>query len=181
MKAARQNDRIILRFAPLEARLLSRVFGSIIRQYALKPEDVHPRVAEVWYSKRGCAAAGMSEEQTREWVETLHNFKSANAALLGRWRRNLAPAPSHIAQLELTDEDSQTLVTVLNDHRLMCAARFDIAEEEMNMRSLAELQHLKPRQRVALVDIMFLAAIIETVLALLPGNYGDWPAYAKES
>lgn len=179
MKAARQNDRILLRFAPTEARLLQRVLGSIIRQYAIKPEEIHPRVAEVWYSRRGCAAAGMSDEQTKEWIEALHNLKSANAALLGRWRRSLAPKEGHVAQLELTDEDSHTLLTVFNDHRLMCAARFDIGDMEMNMRSLAEMEKLKPRQRVALVDIMFLAAIIETVLSLLPGNYGDWPAYAS--
>jgi hypothetical protein len=177
MKAARQNDRILLRFAPMEARLLSRVFGSIIRQYAMKPEEIDPRIGDAWYSRRGCISAKMTEEQTREWVEALHTFKSANTALLGRWRRNLAPRVNHIPQLELTDEDSHTLVTVLNDHRLMCAARYNIGEQEMNLRSLAELQHVKPRQRAALVDIMFLAAIIETVLALLPGNYGDWPAH----
>jgi hypothetical protein len=177
MKAARQNDRIILRFAPMEARMLSRVFSAIVRQYEMKPEEVDPRVADVWYSKRGCASAGMDEEQTREWVQTLHSLKSANAALLGRWKRNLAPRVDHVPQLELTDDDSHTLVTVLNDHRLMCAARFNVGEHEMNLRSLAELQTFKPRHRMALIDIMFLAAIIETVLALLPGNYGDWPAH----
>jgi len=179
MKAARQNDRILLRFTAMEAQLLRRIFGSIIRQYNVKPQDIHPRIAEVWYSKRGCASAGMNDEQTHEWIETLHNLKSANAALLSRWRRNLAARPNHIPQLELTDEDSHTLLTVLNDHRLLCAARYDIGDTEMNMRSLADMQNLKPRQRVALVDIMFLAAIIETILALLPGNYGDWPAYAS--
>jgi type IV secretory pathway ATPase VirB11/archaellum biosynthesis ATPase len=121
----------------------------------------------------------MSDEQTREWIENLHSLKGANLALLRRWARNLRPRPNHILQLELTDEDSQTLVTVLNDHRLMCAARYDIGEAEMNLRTLTELQNVAPRRRMALVDIMFLASIIETVLALLPGNYGDWPAYAR--
>jgi hypothetical protein len=178
MRAARQNDRIILRFAPGEAPLLRRIFNSIIRQYTLKPGDIDPRIAEVWYSRRGCASARMTDEQTREWIENLHSLKGANLTLLRRWARNLAPRPNHLAQLELTDEDSQTLVTVLNDHRLMCAARHSIGEAEMNLRTLTELQEVRPRRRVALLDIMFLAAIIETVLALLPGNYGDWPACA---
>jgi hypothetical protein len=179
MRAARQNDRIILRFAPGEAQLLRRIFNSIIRHYALKPGDIDPRIAEAWYSRRGCASARMTDEQTREWIENLHSLKGANLALLRRWARNLAPRPNQIAQLELTDADSQTLVTVLNDHRLMCAGRYSIGEAEMNLRTLAELEDVPPRRRVALVDIMFLATIIETVLALLPGNYGDWPAYAR--
>ena len=70
------------------------------------------------------------------------------------------------------------LVTVINDHRLMRAARYDIGDFEMSVRTLAALQNLKPRQRAALLDITFLAGVIEAVLALLPGNYGDWPTYA---
>ncbi len=120
----------------------------------------------------------MTEEQTREWIEALHNLKSAHVALLRRWRRIIAPKPNTVAQLELPEEESHALVTVLNDHRLMCAARCGIAEEEMNIRTWTEFQNLKPRQRAALVDITFLAGIIEAVLALLPGNYGDWPLHA---
>jgi hypothetical protein len=179
MRAARQNDRIILRFALAEAQLLRRIFNSIIRNYTLKPADIDPRVADVWYSQRGCASARMTDEQTREWIETLHSLKGANLGLLRRWARNLTPRTNHIVQLELTDEDSQTLVTVLNDHRLMCAARYSIGEPEMNLRTLTDLENVPPRRRIALVDIMLLASIIETVLALLPGNYGDWPAYAR--
>jgi len=179
MKAARQNDRIMLRFAPGEAQLLRRIFNSIIRHYAVKPGDLDPRIAEAWYSRRGCASARMTDEQTREWIENLHSLKGAHLTLLRRWAAKLRPRPNHTPQLELTDEDSQTLVTVFNDHRLMCAARYAIGEAEMNLRTLTELENVAPRRRVALVDIMFLAAIIETVLALLPGNYGDWPAYAR--
>jgi hypothetical protein len=181
MRAARQNDRIILRFAPGDGEVLRRVFNSIIRYYRMKPNDIDPRVADVWYSKRGCQSARMTDEQAREWIENLHGLKGANMTLLQRWARNLRPRPNQIAQLELTDEDSQTLVTVLNDHRLMCAARHSIGEEAMDLRTLTELEKLGPRRRVALLDIMFLGAIIETVLSLLPGNYGDWPAYGPQA
>jgi hypothetical protein len=37
MRAARQNDRIILRFAAGESQLLRRIFNSIIRCYTVKP------------------------------------------------------------------------------------------------------------------------------------------------
>lgn len=180
MKASRENDQIVLRLAGSEVQFLRRIFASIIRQYSLKPEDVHPRVADVWYSKRGCVSAGLDEEQTREWIENLHHLKSANVAALRRWRRTLAPRGDAIATLALTDEDSQALLTVLNDHRLMSAARHDIGEKEMSIRSLTQIDKLRPRQRGALMDVMFLGAIIETLLALLPGGYGDWPLYAQQ-
>ena len=179
MKASRENDQIVLRLAPSEAQFLRRIFASIIRQYVLKPDKVHPRVADVWYSKRGCISAGLSEEQTREWIENLHNMKGANIAALRRWRRSIAPRGEAVATLALGDEDSQVLLTVLNDHRLMCAARHNIGEDEMDIRTIAQIEKLRPRQRTALMDVMFLGAIIETLLARLPGGYGDGPLYAQ--
>jgi hypothetical protein len=179
MRAKRENDRIILRFGPLEARLLRRIFATIARYYQMKPAEIHPSIGAVWYSTRGCVSARMTEEQTREWMEALHNLKSANVGLLRRWRQTIAPHPNTVPQLELSDEESHALVMVINDHRLMCAARYEIGEDEMSIRTLTDLQELKPRQRAALLDITFLAGMIEAVLALLPGNYGDWPMYAK--
>lgn len=179
MKASRENDQIVLRLAPSEAQFLRRIFAGIIRQYLLKPDEVHPSVADVWYSKRGCVSAGLNEEQTREWIENLHHLKSANVAALRRWRRSIASRDETVVTLALGDEDSQALLTVLNDHRLMCAARHNIGEEEMDIRTIAQVEKLRPRQRAALMDVMFLGAIIETLLALLPGGYGDWPLYAQ--
>jgi hypothetical protein len=179
MNAGRVNDRIVLGFKPAEAQLLHRILGAVIRGYEMKPEEVDPRVAEVWYSKRGCTTAGLNEQQTREWIENLHGFKSANLAALRRWRTQLASTTSKAGTLQLTEEESHVLMTALNDHRLMTAARHDIGEDEMSMRNWEAIQSLKPRRQSALIDIMFLAGIIETILALLPGNYGDWPAYAK--
>ena len=179
MKASRENNKIVLRLAPSEVQFLRRIFASIIRQYLLKPDEVHPSVADVWYSKRGCVSAGLNEEQTREWIENLHNLKSANVAALRRWRRSIAPRGDAVATLAFGDEDAQALLIVLNDHRLMCAARHNIGEDEMNIRTIMQIQKLRPRQRAALMDVMFLGALIETLLALLPGGYGDWPLYAQ--
>ena len=177
MKAGRENDQIILRLGPEEAQFMRRIFATIIRQYQLKPEEVHPRVAEVLYSTRGCRSAGLDEEQTREWIENLHSLKTANLVALRHWRRQLA-GKSEVFELALNDEHAQTLVTVLNDHRLMCAARYNIGEDEMDIRNLTQMEQLGARQRAALLDVMMLGAVIEAVLALLPGGYGDWPMYA---
>ncbi|MCI0746766.1 MAG: DUF2017 family protein [Verrucomicrobia subdivision 3 bacterium] len=179
MKAGRENDRIVLSFALLEVEMLRRALSSIIRNYRIKPAEINPRVAGAWYSTRGCAAAGMTDEQTREWIETLHEMKTANLDALRGWRRKLVPAPGKSARLELTDEEAHTLMIALNDHRLMRAARYDLGEEEMNVRTLTQFMSLKPRRQAALVEISFLAGIIEAILALLPGNYGDWTVYAQ--
>ena len=107
MKALRENDQIVLRLAPSEAQFLRRIFAGIIRQYLLKPDEVHPSVADVWYSKRGCLSAGLNEEQTREWIENLHHLKSANVAALRRWRRSIASRDETVVTLTLGDEESQ--------------------------------------------------------------------------
>src|SRR5262245_36045769 len=181
MKAGRENDRILLRFGRVDVDMLRRLLASIIRHYVIKPDEINPRVAAVWYSTRGCAAARMTDEQTREWVETLHQMKTANLDALRGWRRKLVPHPTRAVRLDLTDEEAHTLMIALNDHRLMCAARYDLGEEEMDVRTLTQFLSLKPRRQAALVEIGFLAGIIEAILALLPGNYGDWPAHAGQS
>lgn len=179
MKAARDNNHIVLCFGPEEAQFMRRVFASIIRQYQVKPEEVHPRVAEVLYSTRGCRSAGLNEEQTREWIENLHTLKMANLMALRRWRRRLTAKSDDVIELRLPDDEAQTLVTVLNDHRLISAARYNIGEDEMDIRTLTQIESLGARQRAALLDVMLLGGVIETVLALLPGGYGDWPMYAN--
>ncbi len=36
MRVSRENDRIVLRFAPFEARLMRRIFATIARYYQMK-------------------------------------------------------------------------------------------------------------------------------------------------
>ena len=89
MNAARHKKRIVLTFGLVEAQILQRAFHSILAHYQVKPEQLDPAIADVWYSTRGCRAARMSEADTREWRQGLHEFKSARVKLIQSWTEQL--------------------------------------------------------------------------------------------
>jgi len=68
MRAARRKDDLVLEFGSVEKQILLHTIAAILENYKRKPADIDPRTAAVWYSTRGCKSAGMSEEETREWV-----------------------------------------------------------------------------------------------------------------
>src|SRR5688572_18774863 len=94
MQASREGNQIVLEFAVLEKQVLLHIFESVIRNYRQKPQEVDPRVAKVWYSTNGCKSAGMTAEETREWIRGLYEFKSANLAHLEKWAAEMAANPT---------------------------------------------------------------------------------------
>ena len=90
MLSSRHKDTLTLGLSSFESRILRRVFTSIIQNYKIKPGQLDPKVAAVWYSTRGCETAKMSADETRDWLETLHGYKSANLELLEQWNKQLA-------------------------------------------------------------------------------------------
>ena len=174
MKAALVEQTLTLTLDPLESGLLQDILKEIIANYQIQPGDLPPRAAAAWYSTRGCESAKMSVEETREWRQTLQQYKSANVQHLTRWRRYLrVPRDGH-CQLKLKLEDAPIFLSALNDHRLLRAATQDIAQKEMDVRSLTSFNGLSAAQQTALSEIHFLAWIMEEVLHLLPGNPGGW-------
>jgi hypothetical protein len=174
MHAVRHNDLLTLTFSFVENRILGRVFASIIRNYKIKPGQLDPELTSVWYSIRGCQSAGMSVEETGEWLETLHGYKSANLQLLERWNKQLARNKGGQSRLEIKLDEAICLMTVLNDHRLLTAAKHNINQAEMEMHSLAAIDKLRPRQQGALYQIHFLAWIIEELLRLVSPDAANW-------
>src|SRR5260370_39756715 len=77
MRAARQNERITLSFGAFESQVLLRIISTLIRNYRIKPAELGPKEAAVWYSTRGCESAKMSAEEQRDWLEQLQGFRSA--------------------------------------------------------------------------------------------------------
>lgn len=173
MQPSRHNDTLTLSLSSFESRILRRVFTSIIRNYQTKPSQLDPKVAAVWYSTRGCEATKMSAEETRDWLETLHGYKSANLQLLEEWNKQLIRGKAG-CQLEVKLEQATQLMTVLNDHRLFTAARHNINQAEMDMHSLAAIAKLKPAQQAALYEIHFLAWMIEELLRLISPDAASW-------
>ena len=174
MKATRDKDRVTLTFNALEGRVLRQILDSIAANYKVPPAQMDPRTAAVWYSTHGCETARMSAEDTRDWLEQLHGFKSANLSLIADWIRQLGQGQKGPYELGVDLEQASRLVTVLNDHRLLAAAQNHIGQEEMDMPPPKALQKLKPAQQVALFEIHLLAWIVEELLHLIAPEAADW-------
>jgi len=172
MLSSRHKDTLTLGLSSFESRILRRVFTSIIQNYKIRPGQLDPKVAAVWYSTRGCETAKMSADETRDWLETLHGYKSANLELLEQWNKQLAQGKA--AQLKVQLAQAAQLMIVLNDHRLFKAARHDIDQAQMDMHSLADMATLKPAQQAALYEIHFLAWIVEELVGLISPDAANW-------
>ena len=167
MNARRHEGKILLQLNAIEAHLLHRILRVILENYKATPADLDPPTAEVWYSTRGCRSAKMSADETREWLDALHQVKRAHLRHLEDWAAALVqPKPSgHRLSLGLRDAD--VLLTALNDYRLLTAARHHVGENEMDLRTQREVAELPPARRAALMEIHLLAWVMEEVLAAL--------------
>jgi len=167
MRLQRENQLLLVTLNLLESRLLHRVFQQLTAHYRLKPSEIDPKIATAWYSTRGCVAAKMSEEETGEWLEHLHALESAGLQRLEEWTKQLSHVQLAQAHLHVQVNDAAAFVTALNDHRLMTAARHHIGQEQMDLHSPLQLVKLPLAQQEALMEIHFLAWIIEETLRAL--------------
>jgi hypothetical protein len=174
MQARADSTQINFLFSLYESRLLRRVFNQLSRDYEFKPDQTDPALAKVWYSTQGCKTGQMDEEATKEFLQTLHSYKSALSAKLKQWAEGLARGKENAYPLTLKLDDAPDLLTALNDYRLAAAARHDIGQAEMDTHLFAESTALTPKQQKALFEVHFLAFIIEEILHLMPGDYSNW-------
>lgn len=167
MRVKRENNTLLLNLNALEARVLLRVLRLIADNYRLAPGDLPEPAASAWYSTRGCASAGMSGEETREWLAHLHAFKSARLEQLQHWAAQLAEARAGAAHVRVSLNDAPAFIAAINDHRLLMAAQHHVGQEEMDARSVVQLLKLPSATQEALMEIHFLAWIIEEMLRAL--------------
>jgi hypothetical protein len=169
VRLTRDKKRLIFSLNLIEGTLLRRVFEQLRAQYRLKPDDIDPKTAAAWYSTRGCQSAGMSTEDTRLWIEHLHEFKAARLEKLEAWTRQLvAPRQPGALRLTIPLEDADAFMAALNDHRLRLAACHEIGQKEMDAHSPQTLDRLPIHQQEALLEIHVLAWLIEETLHSLP-------------
>lgn len=175
MEASGENGLIRLDFEPAECRALLRVLESIRQAYQTDPTNFPAPEAAVWYSTRGCQSAGLNPEETQEWVRHLFEFRSASLELLESWIARLRQTKKHEpCTLELTPDHAPSFVRILNDHRLLVAARHDIGEHEMKQSLFRSLKDLSAQRQSARFEIEWLAHMIEAILAALPHSGADW-------
>jgi hypothetical protein len=168
MHARREQSIILLGFSFFESQVLSQLLSFIKEQYRKKPSELDPETAAGWYSVRGCETAGMSKEEIREWLNQMHDYRSARIESIDYCIRKLRPKdPGEPVELQLTMEQAVELVTVLNDHRLLASARNEIGQDEMDVHTMDEFSALPAPQQTALTEIHFLAYIIESLLRLV--------------
>lgn len=166
MNVRREKEALLIEVHALEAALLHRILRALMENYRVGPAELDTPAAEVWYSTRGCETSGLSAEETRDWLAALHHQKGERLRRLDDWAAALAkPRPGQVLRVELRDADA--FLAAINDYRLLNAARHHIGDAEMDLRTDRAVEGLPPARRAALMEIHFLAWLIEETLAAL--------------
>ena len=117
-------------------------------------------VGNVWYRQAGLREAGIRGEDALHWVEGLHEVRLEREKFGRRWMKTLPPV-GQAGRWFLPKDEVEAFVATLNDHRLRRAAEFDLEEGDLEVRAM---EKAKGDKRVALVEIHFLAWMIELIL-----------------
>jgi hypothetical protein len=168
MRLKREPGSLQFSFNQSEARLLIAVLTNLAGNYRVKPDQLDPKLAAAWYSERGCAAAGLSSGETKEWLDNLHALKTSSLQLLDQWLGQLSESkPGSPVRLVVLRDDAPIFMRSINDSRLMAASRHEIGQTEMDIHSPFELLRLPAERQVAMMEIHFLAWILEETLRAL--------------
>ncbi len=180
MNLAVKGSELVFTFNLIEARILLRVLRAILKNYVLAPDELDERGRAAWYATRGCERAGLSAEEIREWQHALHECKTARLRQVEGWYRQLTRTALGTSRIAVPLDDAPALLAALNDHRLLVAARQDIGQTEMDTHDLDEAEKFGHQKQAALLEIHFLAWIIEEILRHLPGEPGGWNGGATD-
>jgi len=150
----------VVELAGAEAALVRQVLESLREAYQTAPGELDPMVANLWYGRAGLKEAGIRGEEAIHWIEGLHEIRLGRQAALQRWLQAL-PKTGHSGSWAIPHEEVESLVAALNDHRLRRAGEFDLGEGDLEVRAMEKARGDK---RVALVEIHFLAWMIELIL-----------------
>lgn len=147
-------------FAAPEAALLRQALETTVVAYRTPPAELDPMVGNVWYRQAGLREVGIRGEDAFHWVEGLHEVRLGREKLANRWIKTLPPI-GQAGRWHLAEDEVEHFVATLNDHRLRRAAEFDLGEGDLEVRAM---EKSKGDKRVALVEIHFLAWMIELIL-----------------
>jgi hypothetical protein len=172
MVVRREQGAVTFSFSLLERKILERALTMLLENYQVNPAEIDERAAAVWYSSAGCRSAGMSAEETADWMKQLHALRFGRIAALRECLEQLGAGPEAASGMRVRAEQADALMTALNDHRLLLAAHHNIGEAEMSARSWAALANLPARQQTTLLEIEFFAYLIDELHHLLsePGS-----------
>ena len=143
-----------------ESALLRQVLEALSEAYQTAPGELDPMVTNLWYGRAGLKEAGIRGEEAVHWIEGLHEVRLGRQAFVQRWLKTMPPA-GHSGVWKIPQGEIEILVASLNDHRLRRAGEFDLGEGDLEVRAM---ERAKGDKRVALVEIHFLAWMIEMLL-----------------
>jgi len=154
----------------IESQILLQSLKTIWQNYQVNPREMDDATSAVWYSRRGCESAGMSNEEATDWVDNLHQAKLGNLELLERWIRALSRKKEGGCRVRIKIDEASSFLSVLNDHRLLVAARNGIGEAEMDVELIDRLKSLPPNQQTALLEMDLIGAVMEEVMRKLSSS-----------
>jgi len=155
----KSGDRSIELAAP-EAALLRQALESTAEAYRTNPGELDPMVGNVWYGRAGLREAGIRGEDALHWIEGLHEVRLGREKYAQHWLKKL-PDLGQAGGWVLPAAEVEAFLATLNDHRLRRTAEFDLGEGDLEVMAL---ERAKGDKRIALVEIHFLAWIIEMIL-----------------
>lgn len=169
MRVKRDSEVIVITFNVLEGRFFNQILERIAAVYRAKPGTLGGAIEEVLYSTKGCAAETTPEE-AGEWAEQLRGIKSSRLTLIDDWSGQLKSGGALRVHLKVKIGDAPAFIGAINDHRLISSAEHDIGEDEMSLRDPSEMASLPDERQGALLEIHFLAWIMEEVLRALESS-----------
>ncbi|NBS13633.1 MAG: hypothetical protein EBT57_02285 [Verrucomicrobia bacterium] len=155
----KSGDRTMELAAP-EAALLRQALESTAEAYRTDPGELDPMVGNAWYGRAGLREAGIRGEDALHWIEGLHEVRLGREKTTRHWIQKL-PAVGQPGVWRLPGNEVDVFLATLNDHRLRRAAEFDLGEGDLEVTAL---ERAKGDKRIALVEIHFLAWIMEMIL-----------------
>ncbi|NCW27201.1 MAG: DUF2017 family protein, partial [Verrucomicrobia bacterium] len=99
-------------------------------------------------------------EDALHWIEGLHEVRLGREKHTQNWLKKL-PAVGQSGVWRLPVNEVDAFLATLNDHRLRRAAEFDLGDGDLEVMAL---EKAKGDKRIALVEIHFLAWVMEMIL-----------------
>lgn len=143
-----------------EAALLRQALESTAEAYRTNPGELDPMVGNVWYGRAGLREVGIRGEDALHWIEGLHEVRLGREKYAQNWLKKL-PAVGQSGVWRLPVNEVDAFLATLNDHRLRRAAEFDLGDGDLEVMAL---EKAKGDKRIALVEIHFLAWVMEMIL-----------------
>ena len=163
MKIASTARSIRMTLQSSEAPFIADVLVQLQKEYEVPPQELESKISEVWYSKKGHQGTGSSKEEIAEWNHSLFEFRGENARKIQDWIQ-LLRRESYPVVWDVPLQEVDSLLMILNDYRLSLAARYEVAESEME-HDLTQIEDA--RKRLALLQIHLLGIMMDEILQCL--------------